>query len=193
MRIIMEKCKWICLGHNNPQTRYSLGREMWKHIKNESLLSKGCFWQLQRPKWSGRQGGNRLGRRVVLTGSLLIAQRDLITGLAPSFSPLNVFLACSDVPGAGGGKCLPRWYYDMRVSRVIRQHSNYQASALEWTFQTVFFFFFYFYFYDFFNKIDLPYQRLSRLFLRKKWESAKEFLLKNKHDLFMSPRVTYLG
>lgn len=39
LQIIMEKCKWICLRPNNPQTRYSLGRKLLKHLKDRRA---GC-------------------------------------------------------------------------------------------------------------------------------------------------------
>lgn len=93
------KCKWICLGQNNPQTRYSLGRKILKHIKNRKVCSKMVASD---SSWDqggvGRQEGNRLGRWVVLTGGLLTGWSDLITGPAPPFSSPNVFPAPFTVP-----------------------------------------------------------------------------------------------
>ena len=34
------KCKWICLGSDNPQTRYSSCRKILKHIKDKKVHCK---------------------------------------------------------------------------------------------------------------------------------------------------------
>lgn len=40
MQIITEKCEWICLGQNNPQTRYSLGRKILERIMTGEVCSE---------------------------------------------------------------------------------------------------------------------------------------------------------
>lgn len=72
MQIIMEKRKWICLRQNNPQTRYSQGRKILKHIKNSNVCYKMVASDSCRDQGGVyRQGGSVLGRRVALTEGLL--------------------------------------------------------------------------------------------------------------------------
>lgn len=62
MRIIMEKCKWICLGPNNTQTRYSLGRKLLKQFKDRKIGCKMVASASCRDHGVvGGQGGSRLG------------------------------------------------------------------------------------------------------------------------------------
>ena len=62
MRIIMEKCKWICLGPNNTETRYSLGRKLLKHFKDRKIGCKMVASASCRDHGVvGGQGGSGLG------------------------------------------------------------------------------------------------------------------------------------
>lgn len=63
----MEKCKWICLGQNNPQTRYSVGRKILKYIKNRKVFFKMVTSDSCRDQGRvGQKEGSGLGRWVVL-------------------------------------------------------------------------------------------------------------------------------
>ena len=159
MRIIMEKCKWICLGPNNTQTRYSLGRKLLKQFKDRKIGCKMVASASCRDHGVvGGQGGSRLGggppRRP--THRWLVASSEGSSSFSLPDRPILMFLR------VGWGE-VP---YEMGVwkKQVTFQPPGicYGVSIPDWI--LFFFFFFQFYFCTcfnllYFNNIDLIHQK----------------------------------
>ena len=150
----MEKCKWICLRPNNPQTRYSLGRKLLKHLKDRRA---GC--KMVASDSCRDQGGMGLEDGWSFREAYVEVGVDLILGL-PRLSP---FLTRSRPilvsVGVGWGKV------HCEIG-VWRKQVTFQPSGICYgvSYPNCIFFHFYFYYMPsfnlfYFNKIDFICQK----------------------------------